>query len=367
MRVVPQGRTSRCERVGDVELASLSRIRVARARAFALRTTLGLLAGALLIATFVRLIDVSAVLQHLSHLSVTFALLCGVAFLGAYVVRALRWRCLLRPCHVSVARAAAIYQVGTFLNWLLPIRGGEVAMSMLLRRSNGIPVSRSLAAVGMDKGMDLLSVVALLAVLPLMHLRLSGLLWLLLFLGLAVVVFAASVLALAAFRRERALALLIRPLSAVLPRGARERIEPFVVQFVDTLVSLIRRPRLLAIAAAYTAVAIGLDALFCLLAFRAIGAEVSVPVVLYGYTFYNLSFILPSPPGQVGSNELVGLLIFSGAFGVNRSAVGAMFLFSHPWTAMLMTVSGLTCLSLMGTSLRSTLRLAGEQHEGEVV
>jgi hypothetical protein len=37
-----------------------------------------------------------------------------------------------------------------------------------------------------------------------------------------------------------------------------------------------------------------------------------------------------------------------------------MFLFSHPWTAILMTVSGLVCLSLMGLKLRSTLRLAQE-------
>ena len=119
------------------------------------------------------------------------------------------------------------------------------------------------------------------------------------------------------------------------------------------------------VAAGYTAVAVGLDALFCLLAFRAVGVAVAVPIVLYGYTFYNLAFILPTPPGQVGSNELVGLLIFSGLFGVNRSGVGAMFLFSHPWTAILMTSSGLICLSVMGLTLRSTLRLAGDPEPRE--
>jgi len=213
--------------------------------------------------------------------------------------------------------------------------------------------------------MDLLSVVPLLALVPFTGLHLSRMLWLLLLLALAVVVLAALVLAFFAFRREQALGLLIRPLSALLPGAARERVEPFVVQFVDTLLALIRRPRLLLIAGAYTVVAIGLDALFCLLAFRAVGLHVAVPVVLYGYTFYNLSFILPTPPGQIGSNELVGLLIFSGAFGLNRSAVGAMFLFSHPWTAILMTISGLACLSVMGIGLRSTLRLATAQREEE--
>ncbi len=93
---------------------------------------------------------------------------------------------------------------------------------------------------------------------------------------------------------------------------------------------------------------------------------VPVPVVLYGYTFFNLAFILPTPPGQVGSNELIGLLIFSGSFGVSRSAVGAMFLFSHPWTGLLMSFTGLACLSALGLTMRSTLWLARGQEEPAV-
>jgi uncharacterized protein (TIRG00374 family) len=348
-----------------VELASIPRVRSARIRALALRTAVGLCAGAILIVTFLRLVDVSAVYHRLAHLSIGSALACGIAFLGAYVVRAMRWRCLLRPCEVSVGRAVGIYQVATFLNWMLPIRAGELAKSLLLRRSNGIQISRSLATVSMDKAMDLLPAVGILLLLPFVRLHMSRPLWLLLMSALAVVAVAVVILALAAWRRERALALLIRLLSALLPRRARQRVEPFLVQFVDTLLALVRQPRLLLTACAYTAVAVSFDALFCLLAFRAVGVAVALPVVLYGYTFYNLAFILPTPPGQIGSNELVGLLIFSGLFGVNRSGVGAMFLFSHPWTAILMTASGLACLSAMGLSVRTTLRLAGAPGGGK--
>jgi uncharacterized protein (TIRG00374 family) len=324
----------------------------------AIRTAVGLIAGAILIAVFLRLVNVGAVSRRLAHLEVGFALLSGVAFLGAYVVRSLRWRRLLRPYEVTRRRAASIYLVATFLNWLLPVRGGELAKSLLLRQTDGIPVSPSLATVSMDKVLDLLPAVALLVVLPFVHLRLSRALLLLLLSALVVVGFAAFVLALAAWRRERAQALLTRLLRMLLPRRARERIEPFILLFIDTLLALIRQPRLLLTAAGFTAVAVSFDALFCLFAFRAVGAHVSVPVVLYGYTFFNLAFILPTPPGQVGSNEIIGLLIFSGSLGVNRSAVGAMFLFSHPWNAILLSASGLLCLSFMGLTLRRTLSLA---------
>jgi uncharacterized protein (TIRG00374 family) len=251
--------------------------------------------------------------------------------------------------------------VATFVNWLLPVRGGEVVKCLMLRRSNGIPVSRSLATVSMDKAMDLLPVVALLAILPFSGLHLARALWLVLLSALSVLVLIAVTLALAAWRRDTALSLLTRALGKLLPRRARQRVGPFVTQFVETLVALARQPRLMLAAAAYTAVAVVLDALFCLLAFRAVGVSIALPVVLYGYTFFNLAFVLPTPPGQVGSNELIGLLLFAGVFGVDRSGVGAMFLFSHPWTAVLMTASGLLCLSAMGLSLRSTLRLAGER------
>jgi dolichol-phosphate mannosyltransferase len=336
----------------------------ARMGAVALRTGVGVCAGAILIVAFLQLVDMGAVYARLSHLEVGFALLCGVPFLGAYVVRALRWRLLLRPDEVSVPTAVAIYQVATFLNWLLPVRGGELAKSLLLRRSNGIPVSRSLATVSMDKAMDLVPAVALIAVLPFAGLQLGGSLWALLLSALAVVVLGGLVLALAAWRRELAVSVLARPAAKVLPSAAGERVERFIVQFVDTLRALVRQPRLMSVAAAYTAVAVALDALFCLLAFRAVGVSVPLPVVLYGYTFFNLAFILPTLPGQVGSNELIGLLIFAGLFGVDTTGVGAMFLFSHPWNAVLMTLSALVCLGVLGLSLRSTLRLAADSDEG---
>lgn len=349
-----------------MDLATASRGRAAQVRTVALRTAVGLAAGGILIVTFLRLVNVSAVYQRLTHLSIGYALSCGAAFLAAYVVRALRWRCLLRPCQVSRRRVIAIYWVATFLNMLLPVRGGELAKSLLLRHTDGIPVSRSLATVSMDKTMDLLPAVVLVMLLPFVGLHLSRPLWLLLAAALAFVGCGGAVLALAAWRRDRAEALLARTLITLLPRRVAKHIEPFIVQFVDTLLALMRQPRLLFIAATYTIVAVGFDALFCLLAFRAVGVAIAVPVVLYGYTFFNLAFILPTPPGQVGSNELIGLLIFSGLFRVNRSGVAAMFLFAHPWSAVLLTCTGLACLSAMGLTLRSTLRLTQQREERNV-
>jgi uncharacterized protein (TIRG00374 family) len=321
---------------------------------------IGLAVGAVLVLTFLQLVNFASVSRRLQHLNILIAVLSGAVFLGAYAVRALRWRWFLSPDKVPIPRVIGIYLVATFLNWALPIQGGELAKSLMLRRSDGIPVNRSLATVGMDKAMDLLPGVVLLAVVPFAGLKVSRPLWVLLSLASVSLVVGLLVLGLASWRRDRTLAWLSRLLSVILPRRIWDLVDPFLVGFVDTLLALVRKPRVLLIAAGYTVVAVCLDGLFCFMAFRAVGASVSMLTVLAGYTFFNLAYILPTPPGHIGSNEVVGLLIFSGVFGVNRSAVGAMFLFAHPWTALLLTISGLLCLRWFGLTIRSTLQLQSE-------
>jgi uncharacterized protein (TIRG00374 family) len=306
------------------------------------------------------LISVRSVLQRLEHLNVAYALLCGVVFLSAYVVRALRWRVFLRPDEVGAGRVIGIYFIAIFLNWLLPVQGGELAKCAILRRTDGIPISRSLATVTMDKMMDLLPAAVLLLVVPFAGLQLSRALWVFLLFPLFALAAGVLVLVIASRWGVHRRPLISRFMGAVLPRHFADRAELFVMQFVDTLIALFRKPRLLVIGAAYTAVAVTLDALFCYLAFLAVGTSLSVAIVLYGYTLYNLAYIFPTPPAHLGSNELMGLLIFSGVFGVSRTGVGAMFLFSHPFTGLLMTATALVCLRATGLDIRSTLRLRSE-------
>lgn len=335
----------------------LGRSHVLHPSASIVQMAVGVIAAGILLVAFARFFNLSSAFQRLEHLSVALVILSGVVFLSAYVVRALRLRCLLAPNPVTVPQAVGIYQVAIFLNWLLPVRGGELVISLLLRRLHRTPISQSLPAVAMDKAMDLLPAAGLLALLPFLPFPLSRPLWILLLLVLVVLACGALFVGLAAWQRPMALALL-SGLMGRFPASVRRRVEPFILRFVEALLGLVARPRVLLKAGMYTVVAVFLDALFAWLAFQAVGAVVAFPVVLYGFTFFNLGFILPSPPGQIGSNEVIGLLVFSGLFHINSSAVAAMFLFSHPWTGILMTTFGLISLSAVGLTLRSTLAMA---------
>ena len=346
--------------------AETAGLNLPRRGVLALRLGLGLVAGLALLLVFLRLVRFSAVAHQLDHLNIPIALACGAVFLGAYAVRGLRWRRFLGTDRVPRRHAVPIYVIAVFLNWLLPIQGGELAKSLMLRRTDGMAVSTSLPATAVDKAMDLLPAVVLVAVVPFTGLHLSRTLWVLLLLASVAIGAGVCVTALAAWRRGPTLSVLRRLFGIVLPSRVMDKVEPFVEEFSDHLVSLVRRPRLLLIAAGYTVVAASMDALFCFLAFRAVGASVAFPVVLFGYTLYNLAYILPTPPAHLGSNEVVGVLIFSGVFGVSRTDVGAMFLFSHPWTAILMTSSGLICLRAIGLNVRTALRLKPHEEPATV-
>ena len=72
---------------------------------------------------------------------------------------------------------------------------------------------------------------------------------------------------------------------------------------------------------------------------------------------YNLFYILPSPPGQVGSNEVVGILIFHGLLHIPTESVLAMIGLFHLWSALLMCIAGMTSLSALGVTLSSTMKM----------
>ena len=95
----------------------------------------------------------------------------------------------------------------------------------------------------------------------------------------------------------------------------------------------------------------------------------SFGIAIFGYTTYNMFCILPTPPGQVGSNELVGVLVFSGLLGYAKTSVLAMYLFSHPWAALIMTAMCLICLSGLGITITSAIKVnaqkAGESSAAE--
>jgi uncharacterized protein (TIRG00374 family) len=326
------------------------------------KVLIGLLIGVgllFLVAHFVNLPATIAILRQnlTTPRGIILALLSGVAFLCAFSIRGVRWKLFINPIgKISTFKAIQLFLVGIFLNFLLPIRGGEVAKSLMLKRVANIPISKSLPTVAMDKALDLMPALFIMAIVPLLGIRMDIKLWIVLALVGGLLICLIFFIALAAWKRDAAIHLLQR-MTGILPGSIGRKIAGFATGFVDSLLMGASQPRIFIPAMLLTVVAVIFDGLFAMLAFWTVGYQISFGVAIFGYTVYNMFYILPTPPGQVGSNEAVGLLVFSGLLHQPAINVTAMFVFSHPYAALIQTVVGMTCLSALGLKLSSAMKV----------
>lgn len=336
----------------------------------AAKLTIGLLIGAGLLLLVSRFVNIPATLHVLLYNLATprgllLALLAGVAFLMAFATRGTRWSLFLKPIgNVNIFTAIRIFFVSIFINFLLPISGGEVAKALILKRIAAIPISRSLPTIVMDRSMDLLPAFFIIAIVPLLGIQMDVKLWFVLAFVISLLFCLMAFTALALWKRTAAIALL-RKVTAKLPAALREKIAGFAVGFVDSLLVNVNRPRIFVPAALLTCVAVVFDALFAMFAFWTVGYPISLGTVVFGYTLYNMFFIFPTPPGQIGSNEAVGLLIFTGLLHLPSTGVIAMFVFSHPWAALLMCVAGVLSLKTLGLTIPTAMRVQAQESDTE--
>jgi uncharacterized protein (TIRG00374 family) len=331
----------------------------------AARIMVGLAVGVGLLFLVARYVDIPTTIGIVrSRLTtpqgIACALLSGLAFLAAFSIRGVRWKLFLNPLgKISTVKAIQLFLVGTFLNFLLPVRGGEVAKSLMLKRISNIPVSQSLPTVAMDKALDLVPALFIMAIVPLFGVKMDIRLWLVLGLVSLMLVCLICFIGVAVWKRNVAIALL-QKMTSMLPKAVGDRIEGFATNFVDSLLAGASQPKIFIPAVLLTIVAVLFDGLFALLAFWTVGVPMSLGMAIFGYALYNMFYILPTPPGQVGSNEVFGLLVFSGLLHLDPHGVTAMFLFSHPWAAVIQTVVGMGCLSALGLTISSAMKMQNE-------
>jgi uncharacterized protein (TIRG00374 family) len=336
------------------------------------KAVIGLILGIGLMFIFSRFVNIVAsidvVLKNLATpRGMLLAFFAGVAFLLAFSIRGLRWKLFLRS--ISTIRAATtirIFLVSIFVNFLLPVSSGEIVKALLLKRVVGIPISRSLPTVAMDRSLDLLPALVIMIVVPLLGVRMEIRLWVVLSIVGGLFIVLASFIGLTVWKRSTAIVLLHKTTS-MLPRLVGGKIEAFATSFVDSLLASASRPRIFMLALVLTGLAVICDSLFAMFAFWTVGFPISFGTAIFGYTVYNLFFILPTPPGQIGSNEAVGLLVFTGLLYLPANNVAAMFIFSHLWAALLMCSAALICLKTLGLTISTTMKVPPEENPAESI
>lgn len=315
----------------------------------------GLLIGIILLVIWLIVNPPQEIVRQCAKVNLNWVLLASVVYLSAYFIRSTRWRLLL-PESVNPGLITTWFYAmgGNLINYLIPIRAGDVARAWFIKRNHNISLARSLPSVFIDKAFDTIAILFIVIILPFSAIELSSSMMVLL--GLLIVVFLLTLLLLisAAWQKTLVTKVLQYPVR-LLPVRFRGSLNQGIETFVNELNLFEHHPLRLVAATGLTAIGVLLDGLYFFLLFKAFGVPYPFPLALFGYTLINLSYALPQPPAQLGSNEWMMIIIFSVGFGLTKTTASAIMAFAHILTATLMTFWGALAFLKLGPEIISKI------------
>ncbi len=328
-----------------------------------MRMALSFLLGLIFLGIWFYVIDPSILVGYFLQIDVRIALLSALVYVISYLIRSLRWNVILSTVQrVPPLSTYNIFMGSNFINYVIPIRAGEIAKCYFLKRKYNLRVSRTLPTVFIDKLFDSIAIFIVLLLIPFLPIHISKPLWGLISIILGIVLIGIFILIAASLAHEKTTAVILN-LFFFLPEKQKMKVKEVFSLFMQG-VGLFRHHYMLIPQIVFlTLFAVLTDTLVVILLFWAFGTPIGFFTVLFGYTLIYLSYVLPHPPAQIGSNELLMVLIFSVGFGLDKNLVSAVMTFGHLLTGLLIVILGVIALSWTGTSIFSGKELLDETED----
>jgi len=334
-------------------------VKSSRVALLILQTLLGLA----LLAAWARAVDLREVGRTLGQARWTLVLLAAAIGLSGSLVRSVRWRMILRPVAlVPLLDLWLISMASSLVNFVIPVRSGEVARGLLLKQRHKVSIATSLPTVAVDRSFDLLAVLMLVAAGALLGVRLEGELSAVLVVGGIVLLAFALFVILAIWARSYLMLVAERLMPRFIGPSLRQRLLGILEGLITGFTTIGRRPRDLASLLGLSMAAALIDASMFYYLFVSVGAVLPPAVVVTGYSLFVVTFLVPGAPGYVGSMEAFGSLIF-GALGAGQALAASMVVLFHALNAIILGLSGGAAMWVLGFSPAAAFRSADADPE----
>jgi uncharacterized protein (TIRG00374 family) len=260
-------------------------------------------------------------------------------------MRALRWRYMLNPVKAGIAFRSLFsgVMVGYMMNNVLP-RAGELARPYALGKLEGIPKSAALGTIVIERIIDTLTFLVLVATLPLIYsgplmesfpwLTNAGIL-------ISAVTFALCGVLVALMMRRDWANILLRLVGQLLPQRLRSRVDELFHHFLDGMLFL-KHPGHVLPMTLLSIVIWGLYALMQYAAFFAYGLQSSLgfDAAVVVLTISSIGIALPTPGGTGTYHAFVSRTL-SRLFLVDATVALSYATVTHALTFTVVTVIGL--------------------------
>lgn len=110
-----------------------------------------------------RNVPVASLLEYAAQIDYGWTIPAAISLMLAYLVRSVRWQWLLMPAgRLRLASAYHSIIISMMANCLLPGRMGELVRPIVLKRLEALPFTSSLATLGVERLLDLATLLVLL-------------------------------------------------------------------------------------------------------------------------------------------------------------------------------------------------------------
>jgi len=311
--------------------------------------------GVVLILIWLKFVDIKVIGATLSKVQPSSILPIALSLFLSIVLRALRLKVFLKPIKdISSKDVIFLNAAATMLNFLIPIRAGEIAKGVYLSAEYQIPLGKSLVWIFLDRFIDFLAVLILASALFfIVPTTLS-----IKFITIIIIIFSGGLLVtyLMTFHQDffRKLVkflsklLIVNTLKIYFVRISNYLLESFGI--------LRRSPRDLGLLFLITVLAYAADGGVWYFSYLAIGAPQGFIKLYLAQLLSALTYLVPAAPGYVGSAEASGTLIFSGVFGLDANLASAMIILFHVTTIVFVLAFGIISIYFLKLDLGMILR-----------
>ena len=292
---------------------------------WALRPLLGIALSVVCLVLLARTVSLADVGTSLSHGHPAVLVPAVALYFGGIFVRSVRWGLLLPGRRLPPTLLFRTLVIGFMVNDVLPARLGELARIVLLARNASTPIGVSFASIVVERVLDGLALMALLA----FGMSLAGngewLVQLAFFSGLFV---AATIVLLGAALAPGPARAVAGVLTGPLPSRFRDPLRRLVDGTLDGL-RPITHPAIGVTVLALSLLAWGIEAAMYVVIMAGFNVPDPLAAGPFGAAVANLATLIPSSPGYVGTFDLALQKVLTDVFHVASDVATSATLVIH--------------------------------------
>ncbi len=323
-----------------------------------IKKILPLLVSFLLLGGLILFSDINKIYQTLFRINIYFFLCAiGLWFLS-HLIKIVRWNYLLgeNGVFLKFLDSLKIFTASMFISNITPSKLGEPVRSLILKKNQGVNVSKSLPSIFFERVFDIASLIFISVIamfflsrspLTLRYWFLISIIFYAFFIGIGFFVFTS---------KKRFFYVLSKTykLFSFFPRvkELNNRLEDFATNFHQSFLSY-KNKRLYGIGFMLSCCIWIIEGLILYIIFISFNLDVTLASTLFIVPVSTLIAVISLLPGGIGSSEIITVLFFASLFGLTFTDVTTVTLVARVATFWSSTILGAIFLSKLDYRLSS--------------